>query len=272
MEDNVQDEDLHYSQDYLPAEDDTESDHNSSSNASAKSRSSSPAKKRKVDKDDSQTAPTKPAATNPITNNTKYDCYPIAISLPASATRYDALLYLNTYSPGLGSYWPDQARLGTFKPFPLCQVLIIQCPKCLSRGLREYVHTHKMWDKWQLFSGRVTSESQVTYQHSNTTASSPKELLAKDPLVQCVKHTIHPKHEVELLLLLDNNPNADGQFIFNYYLANWKDDALGDHSKNLSADWRVPRTDIGFDPAQWTPPPRTGYINPESFDGTASHF
>jgi hypothetical protein len=30
--------------------------------------------------------------------------------------------------------------------------------------------------------------------------------------------------------------------------------------------------DIGFDPAQWTPPPRNGYINPESFDGTASHF
>jgi hypothetical protein len=129
-----------------------------------------------------------------------------------------------------------------------------------------------MWDKWQLFSGRVTSESQVTYQHSNTTASSPKELLAKDPLVQCVKHTIHPKHDVELLLLLDNNPDADGQFVFNYYLANWKDDALGDHSKNLSDDWRVPRVDIGFDPAQWTPPPRDGYINPDSFDGSTARF
>ena len=54
-----------------------------------------------------------------------------------------------------------------------------------------------MWDKWQLFSGRVTSESQVTYEI--TMASSVKELLAKDPLMQCVKHTIHPKHEVELL-------------------------------------------------------------------------
>jgi hypothetical protein len=264
-EDKEQDEDFPYSQDYLPNEDDEESDHHGSSNASTRSRSSSPAKKRKVEEDDTQ-----PATSNPTSNDSKYDCYPIAISLPSSAARYDALLYLNAFSPGLGNHWPGQARLGTFKPFPLCQVLILQCPKNLSRGLREYVHTHKMWDKWQLFSGRVTSESQVTYEI--TMASSPKELLAKDPLMQCVKHTIHPKHEVELLLLLDNNPHADGQFVFNYYLANWKDDALGDHSKNLSDDWRVPRTNIGFDPAQWTPPPRDGFIDPESFDGATARF
>jgi hypothetical protein len=104
MVDKERDEDFPYSQDYLPNEEDEESDHPDSSNASTRSRSSSPAKKRKVEEDKSQ-----PATSTPPANDSKYDCYPIAISLPASASRYDALLYLNAFSPGLGNHWPGQA-------------------------------------------------------------------------------------------------------------------------------------------------------------------
>jgi hypothetical protein len=216
-------EDFPFSQDHLPDyhnPQDEAAPQDASQSESSK-RSTSPAKKRKVEEE------TEPAGPKPPIDDSMYDCYPIAISLPDSATLYDTILYLNSFSPGLGNHWPGQARLGTFKPFPLCQVVILHCPKNLSRSLREYVHTHKMWDKWQLFSGRITSESQVTYKNSNTAASSFNESLARDPLVQCVKHTIHPKHEVDFLLLLDANPDADGQFIFNYYLKHWKDDAFG---------------------------------------------
>jgi hypothetical protein len=69
--------------------------------------------------------------------------------------------------------------------------------------------------------------------------------------------------------LLDNNPKADAQFIFNHYLKHWKDDAMG---KNFSNDWLVPRSDIDFVPSQWTPPPREGYINPEVFYGASARF
>lgn len=185
-------EDVPFSQDHLPDCHDPqdESAPQDASQSESSKRSTSPAKKRKVEEE------TEPAGFKSPIDDSMYDCYPIAISLPDySATLYDACLYLNSFNPGLGNHWPSQARLGTFKPFPLCQVVILQCPKNLSRSLREYVHTHKMWDKWQLFSGRITSESQVTYENSNMTASAFKESLAKDPLVQCVKHTIHPKHK-----------------------------------------------------------------------------
>ena len=53
------------------------------------------------------------------------------------------------------------------------------------------------------------------------------DLIKKWQESTCPDLHIHPKHEVDFLLLLDANPDADGQFIFNYYLKHWKDDAFG---------------------------------------------
>jgi hypothetical protein len=49
-------------------------------------------------------------------------------------------------------------------------------------------------------------------------------------------------------------------------------EAIGDNSKPLSSEWRVPGTTTNFQPSEWIPPPRDGYIDPKSFQGAATSF
>jgi hypothetical protein len=231
--------------------------------STASKRSGSPPKKRKVEDD----GPPHPQLNKPSSYSI-YDTTLIAISIPNVATMHDSLLYLNAFKPGLGGWWQGQAKLGHYFAFPECQVLFLQCPKNIARDLREFVHNNKFFKKWQIFSTYVTSEALAGHNEPDDRL----EILAHDPLIQCVKATIHPKHEIELEALLASHLNATGQTVFEHYLKYWKTEAIGDNSKPLSSEWRVPDTTTNFQPSEWIPPPRDGYIDPKSFQGAATSF
>ena len=186
-----------------------------------------------------------------------------------AATIYDFQLYVSPFKAGLGAWWPDQTQIGKFGPFPGCTVVYLQCPKKLVTSFREYVHRNKMWGKWQLFTSLIHSEKHVTYERKSFLLES----LARDPLIQYVKVSIHPKHEKELagLLRIQHNARA-GQLIFDHYVKNWKKDAITEDGKQLAQEWRVPGPDTDFIPSQWTPPPRTEYIDPDDFCGELENF
>jgi hypothetical protein len=244
--------------DNSPAPDDTPDNTSTTSK-----RSGSPPKKRKVEEE----GPPHPVLNKPSSYSI-YDTTLVAISLPDVATLHDSLLYLHGFNPGLGGWWQGQAKLGHYSKFPDCQVLFLQCPKNIAHSLREFIHRNKFFKKWQIFSAYVTSEALTTYFEPDNCL----ETLAHDPLIQCVKATVHPKHEIELVSLLASNHSSTGQTVFEHYLKNWKTEAITDNSKPLNSDWRVPSSTTSFQPSEWIPPPRDGYIDPESFQGAAASF
>jgi hypothetical protein len=97
-------------------------------------------------------------------------------------------------------------------------------------------------------------------------------MLARDPLVQYVKASIHPSHEKELADLLRIQRRPRGQPIYNHFIRNWQKDSLSDDGKRLAGEWRVPVPDTDFIPSRWIPPPRNDTIDPSMFDGEAGNF
>jgi hypothetical protein len=259
-------EEFPHSQDYLPEEDLDNDDQMDT--ASNRSRSSSPSKKHKVD-EEQPTDYFDAAILNTSTNSSKYDAVPIVISMPMASTIYDFLLYVSPFKAGLGAWWPEQTRIGKFGLFPGCTVVYLMCPKKLVTSFREYVHHTKMWGKWQLFTSLIHTEKYVTYERKSFLLES----LARDPLIQYVKASIHPKHEKELADLLRIQQNARaGQPIFDHFVKNWKKDAITEDGKQLAGEWRVPGPDTDFIPSRWAPPPRNEYIDPDAFSGECENF
>jgi hypothetical protein len=98
------------------------------------------------------------------------------------------------------------------------------------------------------------------------------ENLARDPLIQYVKASIHPSHEKELADLLRFQRGTKGQPIYDHFIKNWQKDSLCDNGKLLAGEWRVPGPDTDFIPNKWIPPPRNNDIDPSMFDGESASF
>ena len=261
------------SQDFFPGGDDetNEETQDGSADSGSKSRNGSPTKKRRVDGEDddgnenrvddfdaSTLAQPKP--------NSVYETSVVLISSPEIGSLADFKGYLNHFKAGLGNWWPGQLRMGRYVHFPQCQVAILLCPRSLTRQLRWYIHTNKMWGKWQLYSTTTTNEAFISYIEPD-----PKwESIAADGRIQYVKAANHPKHDAFLATLL--RTASDPQEIFDHFIKEWKAEAIDGDGKALSEEWRSPAPATDFDPSKWIPLRPAGSIDPSNFDGMDTSF
>jgi hypothetical protein len=268
------DDEYPFSQDHLPPMDMEEYQESASQQGSSNSTSNrdlSPTKKRKVDGTDEPSSSSDyfdATILNTSTDSSNFDAVPIAVSLPMASVKYDFLLYVNPFKAGIGAWWPEQTRIGKFGLFPDCKVVFFLCPKKLVTSFREFVHHNKMWGKWQLFTSLIHTEKYVTYERS----SFYLEKLARDPLIQYVKASIHPSHEKELADLLRIQQHSGGQPIFDHFMKNWQKDSIDTDGKKLAGEWRVPGPDTDFIPSRWIPARRNEPINEIMFDGESESF
>lgn len=190
-----------------------------------------PLKKRRVNN-------TGAAAAAPANEETSYSprpralvCNKLCIPLPPSAVLFDVKTFLHEYQPGFGHQYEEQVTLVNYGHYPTVLSACVEVPVYDVEAFQAFVESHLFFGKYKTVAEVLTENQTVTPAATldNDEYQKHLEIMAKDYLIQHVKHATHPKHDVDLnYVILDGKSGGE---VMQHYLKHWLKDGNFTESK-----------------------------------------
>lgn len=196
-----------------------------------------PLKKRRVNSNPNDTAAAAAAASVPAKANQQRTsprmvlCNKLCIPLPPPAVLFDVKAFLHEYRPGFGHKYKEQVILCRYSHYPEVVSACVEVPVDEVEEFQAFVDNQLFFGKYKT-AAEVLTENQTIEPATTLDDEESQEHLekmAKEYLIQHVKHAVHPKHDVELnFAILESNTSGE---VMRHYLKLWHKDGDFTESK-----------------------------------------